>query len=96
VQLIEDDSVFYKGKIIFCVSLDRGIFFSLGKENIYKCIKEIQVKFNISLEVDITRDYIKYLVATSGLISFLFRPEPELPEVWTGNVFLIRKIFFWQ
>ena len=57
VQSIADDCVYYKGNVIFCVYVDDGIFFSLSQESIDKCIEELQAKFNISIEGDVS-DYV--------------------------------------
>ena len=56
-QSTADDCVYYKGDVIFCVYVDDGIFFSINKESIDKCIQEIQAKFNISIEGDVC-DYV--------------------------------------
>ena len=40
IQSTADDCVYYKGDVIFCVYVDDGIFFSINKESIDKCIQE--------------------------------------------------------
>jgi hypothetical protein len=52
-----DDCVYYKNGVIFCVYVDDGILFSLYQERIDDCIKELQSRFNISIEGDVS-DYV--------------------------------------
>ena len=52
-----DDCVYYKDGVLFCVYVDDGIFFSPSRDKVDQCIKEIQTRFNISVEGDVS-DYV--------------------------------------
>ena len=52
-----DDCVYYKDGVLFCVYVDDGIFFSPSKDKVDQCIKELQTRFNISVEGDVS-DYV--------------------------------------
>ena len=52
-----DDCVYYKNGVIFCVYVDDGILFSIYQERIDTCIQELQERFNISIEGDVS-DYV--------------------------------------